>query len=90
MTKERFVIVTTAHRGVFGGYTSNISGATIKLRDARNCIYWSEDMKGFMGLANMGPSKTCKLGPKATITLKNITAVIEVTLEAENKWVNLP
>lgn len=54
---ERYVMVTTEHRGVFAGYTSDTSGDIIALRAARNCIYWSSDVKGFLGLASGGPSK---------------------------------
>ena len=80
------VLVTTAHRGVFFGYADNIDGETIALKDARLCLYWSADVKGFMGLASAGPSKSCRIGPKADITLRNITAVLSVTPEAVKAW----
>lgn len=83
---KRPVVVTTAHRGVFFGYADNTDGETITLKGSRLCIYWSEDLKGFMGLAAFGPSKSCRIGPPADITLRNITAVIEVTPDAEQKW----
>lgn len=86
----RAVVVTTAHRGVFFGYTTEIDGETIALAKARLCVYWSADMKGFMGLAAIGPSANCKIGPEADITLRNITAVLSVTPEAEKKWVAAP
>lgn len=87
---ERFVIVTTASRGVFGGYATDTDGETIRLRAARLCVYWSTDMRGFMGLASSGPSKDCRIGPPADITLRNITAVVEVTPEAIQKWESAP
>jgi hypothetical protein len=90
-TKERPVIVTTEHRGVFFGYASDTDGETITLKRARLCIYWSRDMKGFMGLASMGPSKDCRIGTPADITLRKITAVIEVSNpEAVARWENAP
>lgn len=46
-TRERYVLVTTAHRGVFAGWTTDIDGETIRLRDARLCVYWSADVRGF-------------------------------------------
>lgn len=49
--QERPVIVTTEHRGVFFGYATNTDGETIDLKRARLCVYWSADVKGFMGLA---------------------------------------
>lgn len=85
-TKERPVICTTAHRGVFFGYATDTNGETISLKRSRLCIYWSADLRGFMGLASHGPNSSCKIGPAADITLRSITAVLEVTPEAEAKW----
>lgn len=84
--KERAVIVTTEHRGVFFGYTDDIDGIRIHLKRARLCVYWSPDVKGFMGLAANGPTKSCKIGPPADITLRKITAVMDVTPEAVKAW----
>jgi hypothetical protein len=84
--KEMPVLVTTEHRGVFFGYTDDISGIRIKLKRARLCVYWSADVKGFMGLAANGPTKDCKIGPPADITLRKITAVLDVTPEAVEAW----
>ena len=83
---ERAVIVTTLHKGVFFGYADNTEGASIKLRSSRLCVSWSTAMGGFMGLASMGPDKTCKIGPRADITVRDITSVIEVSPEAVAKW----
>lgn len=85
-TKERPVLVTTAHRGVFFGYATETSGGTIKLTRARNCIFWSQSMHGFIGLASIGPDKNCRVGPAADIELRSITSVSEVTPEAVAKW----
>jgi hypothetical protein len=89
-TAERPVIVTTAHRGVFFGYAKKTDGDVIKLARARNCIYWSSDCKGFMGLASGGPTKSCRIGPPADIELRAITAVVEVTPEAVKAWESAP
>lgn len=86
----RAVLVTTAHRGVFFGYASNTDGETIELKNARLCVYWSSDVKGFMGLASAGPSATCRIGPAADITLRSITAVAEVTPDAVKAWESAP
>lgn len=92
MTKanERAVLVTTAHRGVFFGYATKTDGDTINLRAARNCIYWSADVKGFLGLAANGPSKSCRVGPAADLELRAITSVSEVTPAAAQKWEEQP
>lgn len=84
--KERPVVVTTAHRGVFFGYATNTDGETIALTRARNCVYWSADVRGFIGLAANGPSNDCRVGPAADLTLRNITCVLEVTPDAEKRW----
>ena len=75
----RPVLVTTAHRGVFFGYAADTTGDTIYLQRARLVVYWSRVMKGFMGLASIGPDAACRIGPPADITVRNITAVVEVT-----------
>lgn len=89
-TTERPVMVTTAHRGVFFGYADDTDGEIVKLKRARLCIYWSADVKGFMGLAANGPSKSCKIGPPADIDLRAITAVVSVTPDAVTKWEAAP
>lgn len=87
---ERAVIVTTAHRGVFFGYATKTDGETIKLTRSRLCVYWSQDCKGFMGLAANGPTAGCRIGPAADIELRNITAVLEVSTEAAAAWEKAP
>ncbi len=87
---ERPVVVTTAHRGVFFGYASEIDGETIALKRARLCVYWTADLRGFMGLAASGPSQGCKVGPAADITLRAITSVVECSPEAVEKWESAP
>jgi hypothetical protein len=88
--EERPVLVTTVHRGVFFGYATDTSGPTIKLRRARNCLYWSEDVRGFLGLASDGPSPSCRVGPAADIELRDITCVATVTPAAVEKWESQP
>lgn len=86
----RPVVVTTAHRGVFFGYTDDTDGETITLRGGRLCVYWSADVRGFMGLASTGPTKGCRIGPPATITVRAITAVLECTPAAVSAWEAAP
>jgi len=90
--KETAVLVTTEFRGVFFGYmTTAPTDNSITIARARNCVYWSSDIKGFMGLASTGPSKNCKIGPAVpSLTLQKVTAVIEVTPEAAQQWEKSP
>lgn len=87
---EIAVLVTTEHRGVFFGYATDVSGDTIDLRAARNCIYWPSSTKGFLGLASDGPGEGSKIGPAANLQLRKITSVAQVTPEAVAKWEQAP
>lgn len=84
------VLVTTEYRGVFFGYATNTEGDNIQLKRARNCVYWSADVKGFLGLAKTGPSQGCRIGPPADVDLRKITCVAEVTPEAAAAWESQP
>lgn len=88
--KEIAVLVTTAHRGVFFGYATDTSGAIIKLRGARNCVYWPSSQKGFLGLASTGPLDGAKIGPAANIEIRDITCVAECSDEAVKRWNDAP
>lgn len=88
--EERAVVVTTQHRGVFFGYATDTDGEIIKLRSARNCIYWPVENKGFMGLAAVGPVKGARVGPAADISLRDITSVMECTTTATQAWESAP
>lgn len=87
---ERPVLVTTKHRGVFMGYAAEVDGETINLKRARLCVYWTSDLRGFMGLATHGPGKGCKIGPPADMQLRDITAVVEVSADAAKRWEDAP
>lgn len=87
--KERAVMITTAHRGVFFGYATDTSGDVIKVRACRNCIQW-RGLKGFLDLASTGPNDRCRIGAPADGELRNITAVFDVAPEAAAKWEAAP
>ena len=89
-TKERPVLVTTSYRGVFFGYATDTNGETIKLKRARNVVYWPQSQKGFLGLAQMGPLDGARVGPAADIELRSVTAVAEVSPEAVARWEAAP
>lgn len=83
---ERAVVATTTHKGVFFGYATETGGSTIQLRAARLCVYWTADLRGFMGLASSGPRNGCRIGPAVDMEVRDITAVIECTPEAVAQW----
>jgi len=85
--KQQAVVVTTQHKGVFFGYAESTDGPTITLTKARMCIYWTADLRGFMGLAVRGPQTGCKIGPAAeSMIVRDVTAVVECTPQAVENW----
>lgn len=93
-TKARPVVVTTEHRGVFFGNLVNGQDAEAKvltITDAQMCVYWSADVRGVLGLAATGPSKSCRVTPAVPkITLQGVTAVVDVSDEAVTAWRERP
>lgn len=87
--KERAVLVTTSHRGVFFGYATDTSGTTINLRAARCCIMW-RGLKGFLGLASEGPGPQCRIGPAADFEVRDVTGIAECTQKAAANWEKAP
>lgn len=81
----RPVIATTAHRGVFFGYTDAREGENIHLTGAKMAIYWNTT-KGFMELAHVGPNEGSKVSAPADIYLRGVVSISEVTPEAEARW----
>ena len=81
----RPVLICTEYRGVFFGYADDTSGDTVKLKDARMAIKWGTT-DGVAQLANTGPTDKSKIGAPACVDLRKVTAVFEVTKEAEQKW----
>ena len=87
--KNKPVLVTTEFRGVFFGYVKDDKNLPneITLTNVRNCIYWSSDCGGFLGLAKGGPTSQCRIGVQVPeLRLWKITSVTPVSEEAEKKW----
>ena len=85
---RRPVVVTTQYRGVFFGYTNAATGEPIVILErARMCLYWDSSLHGVLGLASAGPGPRCKIGNAVgVIELRGVTAVIECSNEAVEKW----
>lgn len=89
MNEKQFVVVTTEHKGVFGGYGPDAPDADgrIVLTDARMCVYWHESVKGVTGLAAVGPIGASRISPKVPqLTLTGVTSVMVATPEAAEQW----
>ena len=91
MPEKRFVVVCTEFRGVFAGYADDEIADPITLSDAQMCVYWSQDIRGVLGLAATGPTKSCKITkPVPQMKVYKVTAVLDATEEAEKAWQNTP
>ena len=88
MSKEaKYVLVTTQFRGVFAGELQEQEDGRVTLTNARNCIYWSADVGGFLGLAKTGPSSGCRIGAVAPLVdLFEVTSISYCTDEARKAW----
>lgn len=82
---ERPVIVCTEHRGVFFGYATDTTGATVNLKRARMAIAFGTT-RGVMELAETGPTSRSKISARADIEVRKVTAVFEVSGVAAEKW----
>lgn len=59
----------------------------IHLRHGKMAIYWGTT-RGVMELAHTGPTAKSKISAPADIEVRGVTAVFEVTPEAEWRWKN--
>lgn len=86
------VVVTTSNRGVFfGNVAEDKSPVSMTLRHARNCLYWSKDVGGFLGLASKGPSTKCRIGAETeSVTLYGVTSVASCSEESVLAWRGAP
>lgn len=88
------VIITTEFRGVFFGYLEGEPKdlpEKVELKNARMCVYWSADMRGVLGLASQGPSKSCRISQAApSFTAYKVTSVTECSPKAAEQWEAAP
>lgn len=89
--KGQAVLVTTDKKGVFFGYLADDTEGwfpeRVRLERIRNCIYWHDSIKGFLGLAAVGPNKECRIGPPAPrAAVYGVTLISDVTEEAVQAW----
>jgi len=83
-----YVLVTTAHRGVFAGELVLLDeqASKVVLRNARCAIRWATS-GGFLELAQDGPNGDSKIGSTAPhVVLYSITSVARCTEKARIAW----
>lgn len=84
-------LITTdsTKKGVFMGFIDpkDAEKETLEAYEVRMAVFWSQDVKGVLGLAAGGPTKSCRISAAVKkATLKGVTAVIELTEEAVIAW----
>ena len=88
------VIVCTDKRGVVFGYakkTTPKKDGSIKLKNARMCLYWPASVGGVFGLGDIGPNSDTKISARLKrIELQGVTAIFSVSKEAEKAWKTAP
>lgn len=82
---SRPVIVTTVHKGVFFGYAHDTKGDSVFLEGCRMAIRFGTT-KGFMELAETGPTDSSKISARADMEVRGVTSVCEVTEKAAEAW----
>lgn len=85
------VLITTdsSKRGVFMGFIDpkDADKETLEAHEVRMAVYWSADVKGVVGLAAKGPTKSCKITASSKrAILKGVTATLEISDEALAAW----
>ena len=75
---DRWVLVTTVHRGLFVGVLDGDDSAkTIALRRCRNVIYFAPP-HGFLGVAAGHNLEACKFGAVAPrVVLQDVTSIAD-------------
>ena len=84
------IICVTAAGVIQFGYSDSYNEGSVVLTNSRNCILFTSDVGGIGGLANTGPSSTCRIGAQCDVLLHDVVAVLLVTASAETEWVNAP
>lgn len=83
------ILVTTKHRGVFGGLVpddQDMNAEVIALKEARMAIYWGTT-KGLHELCDTGPTDKSRISAPADIdSLRDITAIFTISDDAWKKW----
>jgi hypothetical protein len=87
--EEKIPVVVTTERAPFFGYAdpSQQNASSVTLHSARHCLYWSREIGGVFGLAEIGPNGDCRISTTAPeVTIHNVTAFLRCTEAAAKAW----
>lgn len=81
-------VITTSHRGVFAGDITDVDGTTVTVEGVRMCVSWSADVRGVLGLASHGPTKSCRVtrAVEGATVLHDVTGMFPMSGEAVAAW----
>ncbi len=90
----RPVLVTDIHRGIYFGYLLEFKEdiGVVRLENARHCWYFNcagGEQSGPYSLATHGPEEGSKIGPPCTMTIRDVSKVVDVSRRAAERWVSL-
>jgi len=88
-------LITTKLDGVFFGYVNEDditeSKDTVIAEKIRMCIYWSDAMKGVLGLGAMGPDKDCRISKGLELgRIEQVTFIGQCSPDAAARWESEP
>lgn len=83
---EKLYVVLTEFKEIFCGWSSDVTGEWVSLRNARQACYYSPETHGLLGLAVTGPARGSRIGPAANIEVRRVVNVIECTAAAQAAW----
>lgn len=86
------IVIFTSAGVIQFGYATSYNEGTVTLTNSRNCILFTADVGGVGGLAETGPSSSCRIGATVTgdWTFHDVVSVVVCTATAETAWVNAP
>jgi len=90
--KKKPVLILDSHRGIYFGYLASRTseGKTVRLTRARHCFYFvakqQDGESGVYSLATAGPQSGSKIGPRVTMTVNDVTKIIDCSSEAVERW----
>ncbi len=90
--KKKPVIIFDTHRGFYFGYlvSKTNQGKTVKLERARHCFYLRTKKEGGhvgnYSAASYGPCSGSKIGPCVTMTINDVSKIVECSDEAVERW----
>lgn len=89
------VLITTdsSKRGVFFGYIdpADIGKEDVYAEQVQMCVYWSQGVRGVVGLAANGPDKSSRVtAPAKAGLIKGVSCVLECSDTAVAAWQACP